>query len=278
MAVRPSILFPSPPLEFRTAGFPQYGFKPDSPAATFAQFRLIGGQQSFRSSSQVAQGAVAGHRPTRGRGPFRLSGPEALGSPAGYAVPPGRRLLWPHPRLWASPADLWLSPAGLCLAAKTQSFPALSCVSVFPCRLPYPGGPGGHDCCTSARGSLRPSARDSASAMVHLNRFMWSAFRGCRVRLMLRPGNLLALHRQGRLLSSFHPMSHLSGTSNITTRRDSQLPRPDLHRQDTQPYRLRRREPRGVPPTGRQVGGCWSTTAYGRGRRLAVAKAEFHAD
>jgi hypothetical protein len=26
--------------------------------------------------------------------------PEALGSPAGYAVPPGPRLLWPHPRFW----------------------------------------------------------------------------------------------------------------------------------------------------------------------------------
>jgi hypothetical protein len=28
--------------------------------------------------------------------------PEALGSPGGYVVLPGRRLLWPHPRLWDS--------------------------------------------------------------------------------------------------------------------------------------------------------------------------------
>ena len=39
-------------------------------------------------------------------------------------------------------------------------------------------------------------------------------------------------------------MSHLAETSNMTTRRISQLPRPDLHRQDTQPcglqHRLRR--------------------------------------
>ena len=35
-----------------------------------------------------------------------LSGPEALGSPAGYSVPPGRCLLWPHPRLQTSPDDL----------------------------------------------------------------------------------------------------------------------------------------------------------------------------
>jgi len=36
----------------------------------------------------------------------RTSRPEALGSPAGYVVPPGQRLLWPHPRLWSPPADL----------------------------------------------------------------------------------------------------------------------------------------------------------------------------
>jgi hypothetical protein len=36
----------------------------------------------------------------------RTSRPEALGSPAGYSVPPGHRLLRPHPRLWSPPADL----------------------------------------------------------------------------------------------------------------------------------------------------------------------------
>jgi hypothetical protein len=36
----------------------------------------------------------------------RTSRPEALGSPACYVVPPGFRLLWPHPRLWSPPADL----------------------------------------------------------------------------------------------------------------------------------------------------------------------------
>jgi hypothetical protein len=29
MVIGPCILFPLPPLKFRTAGFPQYGFKPD---------------------------------------------------------------------------------------------------------------------------------------------------------------------------------------------------------------------------------------------------------
>jgi hypothetical protein len=31
------LTFPSPPLKFRTAGFPQYGFKLDSSATTFAR-------------------------------------------------------------------------------------------------------------------------------------------------------------------------------------------------------------------------------------------------
>ena len=76
----------------------------------------------------------------------------------------------------------------------------------------------------SIRDSLRPNATGSASATVHLNRYVWLSFRGCRIRLMLRPDELLALHRQGRLHPSFHPMSHLIRTSNITTRANRQFP------------------------------------------------------
>lgn len=49
--------------------------------------------------------------------------------------------------------------------------------------------------------------------MSHLNRYTWVPFRGCEVRLMLRPEQLLALHRQGRLRSSFH--SHESPHQNV---------------------------------------------------------------
>ena len=52
------------------------------------------------------------------------------------------------------------------------------------------------------------------------------------------PMKLLALLRQGRLLSSFHLLGHPSGVSSITTRADNQFPRPDFHRLDKQPYRL----------------------------------------
>jgi len=69
------------------------------------------------------------------------------------------------------------------------------------------------DDCTSARDSLRPNARGSASATSRLNRYLWVPLRGCEVRLMLRPEQLLALHRQGRLRSSFH--SHESPHQNV---------------------------------------------------------------
>ncbi len=48
------------------------------------------------------------------RSPGRSS-PEALGSPAGCIVPPGHRLLWPHPSLSAS-------PAGLCIRQQVFAF------------------------------------------------------------------------------------------------------------------------------------------------------------
>jgi hypothetical protein len=56
------------------------------------------------------------------------------------------------------------------------------------------------------------------------------------------PMELLALLRQGRLLSSFHLLGHPSGMSSITTRVNNQFPRPDFHRLDKQPYRLRTKD------------------------------------
>src|SRR5580765_3573055 len=61
------------------------------------------------------------------------SGPEALGSPAGCSVPPGRRLLWPHPSLSFSPADLghWLIRSVFASQAERERVPNLLCVSVL---------------------------------------------------------------------------------------------------------------------------------------------------
>ena len=59
------------------------------------------------------------------------------------------------------------------------------------------------------------------------------------------PMELLALLRQGRLLSSFHLLGHPLGVSNITTRADNQFPWPDFHRLDKQPYRLQTKSTKG---------------------------------
>ena len=56
------------------------------------------------------------------------------------------------------------------------------------------------------------------------------------------PMKLLALLRQGRLLSSFHLLGHPLGVSSITTRANNQFPWPDFHRLDKQPYRLRTKD------------------------------------
>src|ERR1022692_3131323 len=63
---------------------------------------------------------------------------------------------------------------------------------------------------------------------------------------MLRPEGLLAPHRQGLLLSSFRRLDRSKPASRITTRANSQFPRPDLHRQETRHYGLRTRDAEGM--------------------------------
>ena len=113
MAIRPCIPFPSPPLKFRTAGFPQYGFKP----VVGGNLRPRAGLYAAQASSALAHNSPSGNRRTASasrRDPSKRTGPEALGSASGCSVPSRHRLLWPHPRLWASPAGLSFPPAGLC--------------------------------------------------------------------------------------------------------------------------------------------------------------------
>jgi hypothetical protein len=62
---------------------------------------------------------------------------------------------------------------------------------------------------------------------------VWGVSRGCKVRLMLRPEGLLALHRQGRLLPSFRRPGSLREGVGYDYMGISHLPRPDLHRQET---------------------------------------------
>jgi hypothetical protein len=163
--------------------------------------------------------------------------PEALGSPAGYHVPPGHRLLWPHPSHLQSSGDLFPSSAKDC---DRKWVPNLSCESVRACHPQYPGGPRG------CKRQLLPHAHWSSLSLpkfdIHIPCKLVHAWRRNEAvsgSQMLRPARWLALHQQGRLLPSFHRPSHLEPTSAITTWTNCQFPGPDFHRLDSQPYGLR---------------------------------------
>src|SRR5438552_9079710 len=140
------LVFPPPPLKFRTAGFPQYGFKRDIRATTFVEFqaRLIRGASPSPCPLWPRRACVllgGGRSPEHSR-------PEALGSPAGYVVPPRLCLLRPHVPLSAPLSGLFsssrrVSSRPITTGTAVERFPNLLCVSVLSCRLPYPGGPHG---------------------------------------------------------------------------------------------------------------------------------------
>ncbi len=138
------LVFPPPPLKFRTAGFPQYGFKRDTRATTFAEpkARLILGaspgpcplwpRRACRAGavllSALVQRPLARQRVMLSRRVLAYYGlmcPSRLLSPA-YFLRHEESLPGPPT---AEPA--------------TERFPNLLCVSVPSCRLPYPGGPHG---------------------------------------------------------------------------------------------------------------------------------------
>jgi len=137
MIRRPPVFSP-PPLKFRTAGSPQYGFKREF-GDDLRQVTPLG---LYVTKVRGVRAAAASHkgsdRNPRFPGARRPSRPEALGSPAGYVVRPGHGLLWPHPS--------HSSPFGVLFASSAEDFggewvPNLSCVSVRACHPLYPGGP-----------------------------------------------------------------------------------------------------------------------------------------
>src|ERR1019366_8722682 len=129
-----------------------------------------------------------------------------------------------------------LSALGLCLSAAARSSPFYSACPSSRADSYTTAVRRRMAVRVAARVGLRLVRKGSASASstqktVHA----WLRFRGCRVRIKLRPGKLLALHRQGLVHSSFRSGSRLPETSNMTTRAYSQFPRPDFHRLDKQP-------------------------------------------
>jgi len=121
-----------------------------------------------------------------------------------------------------------------------ERVPNLVYVSVRACHPQHPGGPiGSYDCYFPDHTGLRHIRNGSTST----SRARWFSRGLCNEAesgsLALRPARLLALHQQGLLLPSFRRPDHSEPTSAITTWAHSQLPGPDFHRQDAQPYGLR---------------------------------------
>lgn len=176
----------------------------------------------------------------RTRVPWPTS-PEALRSATGCVVPPPQSLLWPHLRLSPPPADLCIRRQVFASQPAVRGSPLLSTrVCQRAAFLTPTDQAGAFGCYFPARRSLRRYPNGSASVSSAHTGSHAVVSRGCKVRLMLRPADLLALHRQGLLLSSFHLRSHLPEMSSMTTRVHSQFPRPDLHRQHAQHCGLRR--------------------------------------
>ena len=229
------IVSPLPPLKFRTAGFPQYGFKRevrrdlrqgDTPTYTRRQYVL--GKPVVLADKHLA--VLRLPLPTHSR-------PEALGSPTGCVVRSDHRLLWPHPSHSWPVHGLSSSPVDRC---GDEWFPTLLCLSVRAC---HPQDPGEPDRCVRLLlpypqwSSPNPSWLDIHSSTPLV--LAWTRNEAGSGSFSLRPARLLALHQQGHLLPSFRRPGRPGPTSAITTQANSQFLRPDLRRQDKQHYGLR---------------------------------------
>jgi hypothetical protein len=169
--------------------------------------RLIGGHRAGFSSLRPTKGLTVGGASApapsgTASGRTARFRPEALGSPAGYAVPPGQRLLWPHPSLSVPPADLCIRQRVLLsigLNRKgTERFPNLLRTPVPSCRPPYPGGPDG---CRwlyfTVHAGLRHLRTGSASTGPHASVPVWSCNEAARFALCYGPKDCLPRTDQG---------------------------------------------------------------------------------
>jgi hypothetical protein len=153
----------------------------------------------------------------------RQSRPEALGSPTSYVVPQGQRLLWPHPSLSNPSHSLFSSSVR---DFEFERVPPFICLPFPSCHLQHPGGP--KDCSwlfLHLSYQPSPSLHRLGIRFVPNRRFSGEQRNeAASSSLPLRPEGLLALLRQGLLLSSFHLLSRLIEASNITTRVNNLFP------------------------------------------------------
>ena len=103
---------PLPPLKFRTAGFPQYGFKR---AVNCALRRPRAGFDAVTVAISARRvSSVVGLMSNRHVGLLTPhTRPVALGSASGCSVRQPLSLLWPHPSFWSSPPVSLLMPTVL---------------------------------------------------------------------------------------------------------------------------------------------------------------------
>ena len=163
------------------------------------------------------------------------SGPEALGSPAGSVVPPGHRLLWPHPRRWTSPFDFRVSSPGLCATAPRPSGSPLS--SAYPsvrAASHTPAERAGYGCRPPVRASLRLLCRGSASAL-GVSRLQSSLYAAARI-VARPPFEDFSIRAFGPRVASMGRRTSLDGPT-------ANFPSPDFHRLDTQPCGLHAEHP-----------------------------------
>ena len=155
---------PSPPLKFRTVGFPQYGFKaslsdracrPSVPVERVP--RIPGRPRRLPSPSPTSITAQPPGSASRTSRHFReplyerpsLSTPGVLGSGRSCVVSSPPRLLQPHPsvsqaRAATSPLSRLIRRAFAVRARRgdPRDLPYFHCRTVHTCRRPYAGGSG----------------------------------------------------------------------------------------------------------------------------------------
>jgi hypothetical protein len=206
---------PSPPLKFRTVGFPQYGFKAS----------LSGGTCQTNSRAQVdsrhtlEDSPVCLH-PSRTRRPRLLasteshppgrferrcasgtcrSTPGVLGSGASCVVSRHPRLLRPHPSVSQARDDFAAWPViHRAFAVRERlgdprDLPYFHCRAVHTCHRPYAGGSVTPSCCSCAsRYQASSVAKRVATHDLRLCQLFSTgrAFRRCIVRVRLRPACL----------------------------------------------------------------------------------------
>ena len=154
--------FPSPPLKFRTAGFPQYGFKaslsgracpyavavkpaPGMPVSAPGLHRPFARFHDGRADpARCPDPAVLPRAAVREA--LGLPTPGVLGSGPSSVVSVHRRVLRPHPPVSRARGDFTAVPLIRCAFAVRErlgdprDLPYFPCRAVHACRRPYAGG------------------------------------------------------------------------------------------------------------------------------------------